>query len=292
MTSNAFPRVLLLGNGLLRLGGGRGWKDLLNDITTNHIKDTDLKGIPYAMQPEVACGTNVEDVQRRIAQKIQDSPLHDLLKELLNLNFDAILTTNYTYEIERILCADNWSSSQRKKAFFAMDGKSHAHLNTCICNLIRCKNEKTIPVFHVHGEKERKPSLILSYYSYANSVSKLVEYNRSRANQYQEYQQESPTMEVYSWLDFFLMGEVYAVGFGFDPSEFDIWWAVERKSREKAIHGKLQVFLITTEKDTLPQEALLKAMDAEYTRINVEPSTYEDGYRKAITQIKKLMTDS
>ena len=39
-------------------------------------------------------------------------------------------------------------------------------------------------------------------------------------------------MECQGWLDYFLMGDVHAVGFGFDLSEFDIWWAIERKSRE------------------------------------------------------------
>ena len=39
------------------------------------------------------------------------------------------------------------------------------------------------------------------------------------------------------------MGNVWSVGFGFDFSEFDIWWATERKAREKADHGKLKVYM-------------------------------------------------
>lgn len=282
---HSFPRILLLGNGMLRLGGGGDWKKLLQSIAIKNFEHLKTEGIPYAMLPEVVCGTNVEEVRCKIAEEIQDSRAHELLQELLKLNFDAIITTNYTYEIEQMLSNGKWSEKQRKESFFALDGNSHTHFSTYVCNLIQCDKTKVIPVFHVHGEKARKSSLILSYYSYARSVSKLIEYNAKRANQYQEQQQGGEPIEVHSWLDYFLLGDVYAVGFGFDPSEFDVWWAIERKSREKAEHGRLHAYILEKTGKSAPQKALLEAMDAEYIRIDVD-GDYEPAYRQAVDEIR------
>ena len=61
------PRILLLGNGVLRLAGGGNWDDLLHEIETPPHKKRNLKNVPYAMQPEAICGVDVEEVQRRTA---------------------------------------------------------------------------------------------------------------------------------------------------------------------------------------------------------------------------------
>ena len=91
------PRVLLLGNGVLRLGGGGDWKALLKQIS---LRDElpDLDNVPYAMQPECLCGVDVNEVQRRTAAAIADGEVNGqhVLNRLLSLPFDAILTTNYT----------------------------------------------------------------------------------------------------------------------------------------------------------------------------------------------------
>lgn len=285
MRLDKMPRVLLLGNGLLRLGGGGDWSALLKKIS-NCGEEPDLSGIPYAMQPEALCGTDVEEVQRKTAEAISNSPVHELLDTLLRMDFDAILTTNYTYEIEETLSGKPWTEYQRRKAFCALDGHASVRHNTCICNIVKREDGREVPVFHIHGDMGRKHSLVLSYYSYANSVSKLIEFNRSRGNQYQELQMEDKPMEVQSWLDYFLMGDVFSVGLGFDTSEFDLWWAVERKSREYANHGITRVYFVEPKDRSLPQEVLLPAMKAEYERITVsEEKSYEDAYRSIVKKI-------
>lgn len=45
-----------------------------------------------------------------------------------------------------------------------------------------------------------------------------------------------------SWLDYFILGDVYSLGFGFDTSEMDLWWLLCRKKRERADHGELYFF--------------------------------------------------
>lgn len=283
---NKIPNVLLLGNGMLKLGNtGTSWDELIAKIR-GIDKDIDYRCLPYAMQPEAVCGVDVEDIQRRIAMEIKDidNP-HSLLYKLLEIPFDAIITTNYTYEIEKILSGGKWSSNMRRKAFTALDDNSKPHHNTHICNVVTTIDGRYVPVFHVHGEYERKHSMILSYYSYAKILSRLIEYNKLLGNSLFEHQQEMRIKECRCWLDYFILGNIYSVGFGLDVSEFDIWWAIERKAREKAEHGILMAYLDGEMRET-KQSILLDAMNAKYQFVSVSDG-YEEMYNKIIADIKE-----
>ena len=180
MAATSIPKVLFLGNGILRLAGGGNWSDLLREIGTLPHKGRNLTYVPFAMQPEAICGVNVEEVQRRTAAAIKDTKEdpQDTLRRMLSLPFDAILTTNYTYEIENALAGEEWTERARRKAFAALDGNSRVRHNTFICSIVSCPEGRTVPVFHIHGERMRKHSLILRYYSYANSISRLITLNK------------------------------------------------------------------------------------------------------------------
>lgn len=285
------PNVLFLGNGVLQLSGGGDWNKLLEAIRGTPTKGINTDGIPMAMLPECLCGTTVEEVQGRTAKAIKTCTTHPFLRKLVNLDFDAILTTNYAYEIEEILSGKDWTNGRaRKDAFFAMDGRKGAHYNTCVCNLVTRKNGKKIPVFHVHGEIARQGSLILGYYTYANSISKLIEVNKTRADLYQIHQESKMPLQCLSWLDYFILGNVYMVGFGLDTSEFDIWWAIERKSREKAAHGELFAYMIDDGKKNLnPQGTLLSAMKGKMITISKTGAEYLPAYQKMYDDIKEKM---
>ena len=142
-------------------------------------------------------------------------------------------------------------------------------------------------MFHVLGERLRKHSLILSYYSYANAVSRLIQLNKYRGNEYQEKQADGSPISVRSWLDYFLMGDVYAVGFGFEPSEFDIWWAVERKARENAGHGKLVALMTEMKLNEKPQKLLFDAMKVEHHLFIPEREDYHNAYGKIFAYLKE-----
>ncbi len=280
-----FPKVLFLGNGINKLSeSGLSWKSLLSKLNVN-VDKNDLTGIPYAMQPEAVCGGDIEYVQRVIASEIEDCKPHQLLEELLSFPFDAVITTNYTYEIEKILSDKLWSKYQRQNSFTVLSGSHHTSSNTNICNVVHIKNRGTVPVFHIHGERERKKSMILSYYSYASSVYQLNDYSRKMKNYLQDAQNEQKAIECQCWLDYFLLGDVYAVGFGFDLSEFDIWWAIERKARENANHGVLVAYLEAENPDLLPQTVLLTSLKATCKSVNTD-NGYVQYYHDIIHDIK------
>lgn len=288
--NNCPPKVLLLGNGVLRLAGGGNWNELLQAIETPPPKKRDLSLVPYAMQPEAICGVDVEEVQRKTALAIKDNGKdpQNILQRILLFPFDAILTTNYTYEIETVISGGEWTEKKRRDAFTALDGNSRVRHNTFICSRVLARDGRTIPVFHIHGERMRKHSLVLSYYSYANAVSRLVALNKYRGNEYLEKQETGESVIILSWLDYFLLGEVYAVGFGFDTSEFDIWWAIERKAREKASHGKLHAIMTENDMKSKPQSILFEAMDVDLQEFK-PGNDYLKAYEKILKYLQQEM---
>ena len=291
ISPDRIPKVLFIGNGIVRLAGGGGWDKLLETLNGRNVSKDILENVPFAMLPEVMNGVNVEEVQRKTSQTLENvgTSVHPLLRELLKLPFDAILTTNYTYEIETVLSAKPWNNNRRREAYRALHGSVHVTGNTSVCNLVRTEDGRQIPVFHIHGEQQRKHSMILSYYSYAKAVAGLYALNKERGNQYEEKALDSEAVEVWSWLDYFILGEVYSVGFGFDFSEFDVWWAMERKAREHAPHGKLHMYMAEKTDKPLKQTVLAEAMDAEVKRYDVTDN-FEPAYEKICEEIKRAIT--
>ena len=124
--TNDPPKVLFLGNGITLLGNnGMGWTQLLGTLCPDGETVPDVAGIPYAMQPEAIRGTDVEEVQRLIAGNLTSQIPHDVLKQLVFMDFDAILTTNYTYEIEDALTGGKWNESRRKVSHKTLFGSSY-----------------------------------------------------------------------------------------------------------------------------------------------------------------------
>ena len=280
------PNVLFLGNGILLLNHGTGWTELLESLCPNGAKMPVVSGIPNAMQPEAIRGTDVEEVQRLIAGNLKGQEPHDILRQLVLMDFDAIITTNYTYEIEEALTGGKWTENRRKKAHTTLFGSSHVRYNTYKCNLVKDVTGREIPVFHIHGEQARKHSMVLSYYSYADSIYHLVEMNKRRKNEYEECQEAGSWLDCQGWLDYFLMGNVYAIGFGFDLSEFDVWWAIERKNREHAKNGKLFAYMISEKKDQA-KSTMFMAMGVEERNIPVEEEGYEKAYQIVLEEMQK-----
>jgi hypothetical protein len=289
ISNKRFPKVLLLGNGMLKLDDkGISWKELLQKIQMIPGKrNVDI--LPMAMQPEALCGVDAEEVQRRVAAETKTlDKVNPLLCRLLELPFDAIVTTNYTYEVEETLSGNKWTEYRRKKTLNILYGSHNVNHNTFVCNMVETKEGRIVPVFHIHGEWSRKHSMILSYYSYANSLARLVEYNKVLGNQFYEHQVADENIVCRCWLDYFIMGDVVSVGFGLDLSEFDIWWALERKAREIAKHGKFVAYIEKNGAEETPQKSLLEAMDAECRYVYSQDIGYEEMYKRIVIECEKM----
>lgn len=211
-----------------------------------------------------------------------------MLCDLVSFGFDAILTTNYTYEIEN--CFNNRYSdlSENAKLKYAKnifrDRKYLLHIYN--------KFKKSPPIWHIHGELRRKSSIIATHDEYARLIHKIVEENKLNKDKYRHY---STSVKYRSWIDYLLMSNLYIIGFGFDFSELDLWWLLNRRMREKADVGKIYFYepLISGEDDNSKKLFALKKMNVECMTFDFElkedKSNFGVFYKKAIDDIKKKL---
>ena len=107
------PEVLLTGNGLHRAFEDANWDKLLRDLSGNRFSDDEwkiLNELPYPQMAIVATGNHVNTGMKEASRLYIESdvlPGEDrLIKKAVGTGFEVILTTNYSYEIERALCPD------------------------------------------------------------------------------------------------------------------------------------------------------------------------------------------
>ena len=155
------------------------------------------------------------------------------------------------------------------------------------CYEVVTPSGKSVQVWHIHGDAVRSSSMVLSYYSYAKVISELVEYSKIKRNIYYELQQSQRPLQVESWLDWFITGDVYSVGFGWDFSEIDLWWAAERKCREHAKTGMLYCFFFDKDGNVRSKEKLLKSMNADVRVIKL--GSYPEGFQTINNEIHALL---
>ena len=108
-----FPQVLLLGNGINRIASSTDWKQLIKEINTNARLNADDKeqfNIPYPLLAVLAADGDVDSAVKKhldIFCGLQNDELNKArpcIARLLSMGFDDILTTNYSYELERVAC--------------------------------------------------------------------------------------------------------------------------------------------------------------------------------------------
>ncbi|MBQ9933337.1 MAG: hypothetical protein IJO69_05825 [Ruminiclostridium sp.] len=276
------PKVLLLGNGLNRVYGGASWAGLLEKINRTPYRPQDIKGIPFPMQAVLLSRDHVGSSLQELKEELTQCDIHPwldgIIDRLLSLPFDCILTPNFTYEIEcaavpDFLTKNRWKKYQRHTAAVKKSEQKfmlHTYYDLPL-------GERTVPLFHIHGEARKPNSVILGHYYYGSLLFRYDQYLTRRAPGEKYRTGKHPEgLPVLSWLDYFILGDVYCLGFGFDPSEMDMWWLLCRKKYEQAAHGSLY-FLEPDRRSAETKIALLKAYHARHVSFGVrEPKTTED----------------
>jgi hypothetical protein len=188
----------------------------------------------------------VDDTFRRNSYAEQFNELHkslnnhEILKTLINIPFDAIITTNYTYQIEQQIDNQFIGSSdsvwRKKYACCARSTKTYNAKST-INSFNRVSNDIiSHDIWHMHGEARRKSSIILTHDEYGRLVKAILDEVEEIGN---KYCQHTTDVNFKSWIDYFLMGDIYILGLGMAYSEFDLWWMLTRRMRERAKTGQI-----------------------------------------------------
>ena len=290
----AFPQVLLLGNGINRAYGGGSWDDMLKTITERNNLPKNLNS-PMPLRAILASGDQLstklrsKEFKKAWREKSIDDEYQSCLTQVLNLPVSEILTTNYSYELE--MAASGGTNINEKQL---------RSMLMCSSRTRRCENKyrfytynhlpNEMRIWHIHGEARVANTMILGHYYYANNLAKMRALLQGSSKRYAA-RSKTKTSKFDCWLDSFILGDVYVLGFGFDWSELDLWWLLNRKKLENANHGKVYFYEPSTVGFNEKQE-LLKKMDVEiidcgFVESYGRPCDYKAFYNAAIQDIKK-----
>lgn len=264
------PQVLFLGNGLCRAYGGISWNGLLDELKEKDQYPVDAKSylMPLPLKAAMLTNNSLAKKMRNIVMphdkqdpKVDRYDWTSFIKvtpemkvqliRLIHDQFDYVLTTNYSYEIEAaILDQKNLSVSQ------ISDSMNFYEINNAQRKfLLNTYNEVGgIPIWHVHGEARKPDSMIIGNYYYGKLLRRCVERldgsnslsnensnkkstQKSKTNYFKSCIQQNKPIKIGSWVDAFVLGDVYILGFGLDFSETDIWWLLEYKANHGDICG-------------------------------------------------------
>lgn len=320
---NNRPKVLFVGNGVLREVNGISWDKLLEDISyvedklkdISYIKDKksflkklrDNKEIPYSIKSQVMMQTEDEKRRNRYSDYLQKDYLKYYQKEnpyiekLLNIKCDTILTTNYTYEIENALCPGFYSFSNDRKCKYLNTTNKKPEKKAD-----KKEDSRKIPknmseyyhfkhssgddkyIWHIHGEARKKSSLVLTTDEYGRLVRDILNVNNANKNKYASFPEN---IRINTWIDYFMIADIYVLGFGLNFSEIDIWWLLNRRIREKSGHGKVYFFEPEHEGDNSLYKFIYNEFDIKQETLGYKmPNVnYEKFYDEAIEKIELMI---
>ena len=227
------PQVLLLGNGILRINNNDSWEGLLKNMLGDKSYLTEEK-VPNPILGMIIEPNNDSELSNKIITNFSNEyQPNELLQKLIACNFDAILTTNYSYEIEY--------AQDKKYPSLKNDAKRKRSLyyernSRYLLHTFNRVYDNATDVWHIHGELRRPSSIIFSHDKYARLIEKIISYNKTLKNNGESYKNE---FRIKSWVDYFIFGDVYILGFGMDYSESDIWWLLSRRKRERGGTGEI-----------------------------------------------------
>ena len=217
--------------------------------------------MPMSMQALLATNDDVLGaIKRYIDKKVEISNTNPFygkvtneeqmkaLQRILSIPFDAILTTNYSYELELASMGkcEVTNSKTIERLSHGLKGRvDHTYLLSSY-NQVSYKGTDN-KVFHIHGEARKPTSIILGSDKYARLLSKIITEADNRYKNYKPNQTNSQKQNYDTWIDYFLLGDVYVLGFGFDFAESDLWWLLKRKKSEKADKGSVFYYDIWTD---------------------------------------------
>ena len=238
--------MLLFGNGFFH--NECNWEKFILGKDNELLENSEIKGIIYSVLADMVTdlkndsARQDEYVQRLKEMSRTNGANEKRLDALVKLPFDAIVTTNYTYQLENRICGDlsGYTDYRWRKHIACVTCKkdeTKKNVQSTLNSFNRVSSgDITQDVWHIHGEEKRKSSIVLNHNEYGRLVQGIISELKTNGDKYREY---SDGIHFKSWMDYFIMGDVYILGLGLDYSEFDLWWLISRRLREKADTGSV-----------------------------------------------------
>ena len=327
------PQVLVIGNGMNRAFGCDSWNNFIKDIAKETSGRTDLPDemkAPMPMQAIIAskdaldCYFNGEkkgavstgkEKQEGRREKfygfIKDEAQAKVVSGILGVGANHIITTNYSYELEMVTRPDYRITDQYLKKMMRCtkgNGSARAEARYLIhtYNEVQFQGKKT-PIWHIHGEARKPNSMIMGHYYYGSLLTKIKEYSDRNCSRFSDKYRKNTAIEINSWIDAFILGDVYFLGIGMDMSELDLWWLINRKKREKAPTGNIYYFEPSSGEAAFNEKyELFRAMEKEGMKVEIRDCgvtingktddeknrQYQLFYQKAADEIKSIISNN
>lgn len=317
------PQIIVIGNGLERMddGGdstpeslrdtGKSWDDLVGALTiVDHIElqKDDLKSVPFPLKYHLLSSSRYADYplkaenrigeQEKLAKAVRELHMvtNPILRRLPDICADHIFTTNYTYSLERAFYPKKTEFDSRTRSNIRFNynmevtEEGNQRLERCYRlytgYLGKNMDGSQVNLWHIHGECAVPGSIILGHDGFGRLLSRIVHVCSDRYK-YRTLK-NNKSYAFTSWPELFLFGDVYIIGFGFDISEFDLWWLLRRKQREEKGSGRVYFYTNDDGRRSRDRDLMLTALS-----VIINPGVFERGiehslfYTQAINDIKE-----
>ena len=297
-------KTILFGNGLNYLSKNFiSWKQLLDKIKGDNLFENGK--LPNTMIYERSIIGNPisfdtltqkeEAIKKDIANMLNNFPSNSYFDRLSEINAENYLTTNYDYAALETYKSNSSYEIINRSTEGIYSIRRHKDINF--------RGKLKSKIWHLHGEIDTPPSIMLGLDHYCGSVAKIDNYVKG----IYEYQVEKKTVKTpsiieklndkskydqSSWIELLFNSNVYIVGLGLDFSEIDLWWILNKRARfkldnetKKLIKNKVTFFSTSDDKDHVET---LKSLHIEIVQIKLDNTNqkYEKAYDKILTLIQ------
>ena len=310
------PQILLIGNGLERgckstIPDPKGatnqltWDELVNAISVEkcvQLSKEEKENLPFPLMysllsvpnpaPLVLDSHMIEKEEKRLKSTMNKLSQHSTwrLDILKTLNADHILTTNYSYGLEQSFFPgkDFFNPKIRSKCRFNLNPNTkndkplrEVNYRMYTGYLAHNQNGSQVGLWHIHGECTVSHGVVLGHDRYGRLLSRIEKLCDSQ--NYSAIAKNQENVFIHSWPELFLYSDIYIVGFEFHLSEFDLWWLMKRKQRERMGTGHIYFYEHPNPNSLIQKK--MRTHGAELPDVGATIDDYDDFYRKAFADI-------
>lgn len=275
-------KAVFIGNGLNRaFNDGLSWEELFDNAN--------ISDVPFSLKHSLFKNMSIGEVAKKLDNKKVTSDFQQYIFELIEMGFTTFLTTNFTYEIEYSLLPEkNRNYKTILNNTFSMKDE-RLDSGTSISNyiVIEYKN-KSIVIIHLHGEIRKLSSLVFDHNKYCQLIGKISSFKEiNSVFKLNTRGYASSTYPYKSFIEIFLLDDLYILGYGLDYSEYDIWWLLENRKRfSLKQHNKIYYFTCNND---LSKNKKLLLKNNEISLIETKTKPINNDYKSIYNEILNII---
>lgn len=232
--------TIFYGNGLNRLNDNSiSWLDILTSLMTEeHSGEFEYPNTFAYEKIFMSLLTHKTDkveeleLKNKIATQMESLKSDGIYNELLNLDAENFITTNYDYSLHNTF-KSNFEYKTRNASESLYSVRRHHYYRA---------DATDKRIWNIHGEIGSVKSIMIGLDHYCGSIGKIDAYvkgkytltrNKSevRIPSIGEKIEKNIHDHYISWIDLMFFSNVYILGFGLDYSETDLWWILNKRAR-------------------------------------------------------------